>query len=131
MTVPEPSYNLEFDICRCQQLVQRVRDDPVFAQNLYAALCNTVWQYKDAWYILKGRHWSCSWRHAGSIVADILGTGRYTDFYCSGMQIYHEDDKPGINPMELKFVPEGLVVKEVEEELARLGWQCIYDTSEI
>lgn len=33
--------------------------------------------------------------------------------------------------MELKFVPEGLVVKEVEEELARLGWQCIYDTSEI
>lgn len=131
LSTPDSDYNLEFDIFRCQSICQRVRDDPVFAQNLYAALCNTVWQYKDAWYILKDNSWSCSWRNAGSIVAHIRGTGDYLDWYCSGMSIWKEGDGEPPSAIEQQFLPEGQVSKEIEQALALLGWHCIYDTEKI
>ncbi len=38
----------------------------LFATLLYGALCNTVWRHRAT-----GISWSCSWRHAGAIVANL------------------------------------------------------------
>lgn len=96
-----------------------------YAQNLYAALCNMQWQPQEIWPILKNQLWSCSWRSAGGIVADIRNqipfsdgarTESYMDWYCSGMQ---PDYGQGIND---DYVPEGTVTPEIREDLAQLGW---------
>jgi hypothetical protein len=68
------------------------------AQKLYAAMCNVVWRNAD------GEDWSCSWRYAGGVVAEVCGLGEeYVDWYCSG--------------------GEGDVAPEAAELLSGLGWR--------
>lgn len=55
-----------------------------FCKDLYASLCNMRWLKEG-----ETEPWSCSWRYAGGIVAELrfLATeehGDYLDFYCSG-----------------------------------------------
>ena len=72
-------------------------------------------QKLDVMPILKDQRWSCSWRHAGGIVADMLEKGDYIDWYCSGIR----HDEEGITS---GYVPEGQVTEEIELDLKKLGW---------
>jgi len=105
--VVEDPYNMEKDITNNSEINLLVRDD-VFAQELYAALCNVSW-YKN------GVEWGCSWRYAGGLVADLRNAQKaqdvedYMDFYCSGIG-------------NGNTVGEGHVTDRVREALAKLSW---------
>lgn len=69
-----------------------------FAQQLYGALCNTGWKHEAT-----NRGFSCSWRTAGAIAADVAGQGEmYLDYYCGG----NEEE----------------ITSTVEQVLGSLGW---------
>ena len=112
-TVP----NLEHDMKQSQWFCEKVRARDDYAQNIYAALCNNEFQKNSVWPILKDQTWSCSWRYAGGIVAEIQGHGDYLDWYCSGIGFH---DKSG--EMTQGYVPESMITQEVEQDLSRLGW---------
>jgi hypothetical protein len=75
--------NMEYDLRTSEEMLSKVRNSDTYAQNLYAALCNNEFQELDMWPILKDQRWSCSWRSAGGIVANMKMTGDYIDWYCS------------------------------------------------
>jgi hypothetical protein len=77
--------NLEWDLRSTDWILVKARSSDVYAQNLYAALCNNSFQRNEVWPLLKDQTWGCSWRHAGGIIADMLGAGDYIDWYCSGI----------------------------------------------
>lgn len=47
-----------------EQEASRLAGDARLAQELYAALCNNQWRFRET-----GELWSCSWRSSGGIVA--------------------------------------------------------------
>ena len=111
--------NLEYDLRSTDWILDKVRASEVYAQNIYAALCNNDFQRNDVMPILKNETWSCSWRHAGGVVADMIGKGDYMDWYCSGA--------PDRSAMSVEnyiqgYVKEGAVTDEVLEDLFKLGW---------
>jgi hypothetical protein len=110
--------NLEFDLRTTHWVIEKCRSD-TYAQNLYAALCNMRWQKREVLPVLKDEYWTCTWRSAGGIVADIQGKGDYIDWYCSGIGgvVWGDDD---VNNQG--FVAEGTVTEEVENDLYVLGW---------
>lgn len=120
--------NLEYDLISSDWLVSKVRASESYAQNLYAALCNNEFQKLDAWQILNDRIWHCSWRYAGGIVADILGSGDYLDWYCSGSGIVVFSEEHKLTDQEQKFVAEGVVTDEIREDLRKLGWLVRQDS---
>ena len=110
--------SLEEDMVNSQEVISLLHDEEI-ARDFYRALSNVDWaliksdkpediQIIDA---LKGEPpdtWSCSWRHAGGIVAEIrhthYNTGEnYMDYYSSG--------------------GEGTVSDLVREVFERLGWK--------
>lgn len=124
--------NLEYDLRSTEWMVHKVQASRVYAQNLYAAICNNEFQKNQVWTTLKDIRWSASWRSAGGIVANMCETGDYIDWYCSGIR----DTKP-IEPSEWSmlsieqqtrqkeseaFVSESQVTDEVREDLFQLGW---------
>lgn len=119
------SHDLEADIKSNQHILARVREDQAYAQNLYAALCNTEWQHQDVWAKLKDSRWSCTWRYAGGIIADIRQSGDYMDWYCSGMGIWTEKDGPAPTGPKLRYVPEAMITDEIRTDLAQIGWQSV------
>jgi hypothetical protein len=131
--------NLEYDLRSTEWILEKVRGDDVYAQNLYAAMCNNDFTKREMWPILKEQKWSCSWRHAGGIVADMKQEGDYIDWYCSGIRNDGYLDDPA-DPSELTieqeairkkfaaYVPESVVTDEIENDLFRLGWLVVkYD----
>ena len=119
---PDTPPQLDLDVMACAWLAEKIRQDDRYAQNFYAALCNQTWQKQDLWEVLCNRAWSCSWRSAGGIVADIRGEGDYMDWYCSGMVTSHPDDDLDPDPGR-GHVPEGTVTDEIRADLAQIGWQ--------
>lgn len=121
--------NLEYDLRSTDWLVAKAKANRVYCQNLYAALCNNSFQKQDVWPIIKNKVWSCSWRYAGGIIADILEEGDYMDWYCSGMGGLHleYDNKESWEQWEKRtgLVSEGTVTEEIIEDLRKLGWQVI------
>jgi hypothetical protein len=115
-----PVYNLERDIKKTWWMVDKVRRDEVYAQNLYAAFCNNEFVPKDIWGILKNVRWSCTWRYAGGIVAEIREDSDYMDWYCSGINLYNE-----------LFVPESCIVPVIAEDLDQLGWLVLTSGSRV
>lgn len=109
--------NLEYDLRSTEWICDRAKNSKTYAQNLYAALCNQDWQRNDVWPLLKDQRWSCSWRYAGGIVADMREEGDYIDWYCSGIQGDPDDDW-----IDLGHVPEGTVTDQIREDLFKLGW---------
>jgi hypothetical protein len=92
----EIEYDLEKDL---QVLKGKINEDYEFAQEVYAALCNMRWKKHYQTY-------SCSWRYAGGLIAEMLGmidSMDYCEFYCSGN--------------------EGQVSERVRIELEKLGWE--------
>lgn len=117
--------NLEYDLRSTEWILNKVRASESYAQNLYASMCNMQFQRLDVVPILKNQRWSCSWRHSGGIIADMLEKGDYIDWYCSGIRQGDFPDSVDI-PFEMKkFVPEGTVTDEIREDLKKLGWIAI------
>ena len=121
------SHCMDIDICLDPHMLARVREDRIYAQNLYAALCNTLWQEQDAWEVLRDRVWSCTWRTAGGIVADMRGEGDYMDWYCSGMMTGHPNDDLGTADYKIQkgFRAEGDVADHIREDLLAIGWRQV------
>jgi len=119
---------MDLDMLRSEWLVDKAVASDTYAQNLYAAMCNQAWQHQDVWTVLADEIWSCSWRGAGGIVANIQSKGDYMDWYCSGMIKSHPDDDlvGGAESIE-NYVPEGTVTDEIREDLAKLGWHPVVD----
>ena len=113
-------------------MVAKVRESRVYAQHLYAAICNNDFQKLEVWPILKDQRWSASWRSAGGIVADMRGEGDYIDWYCSGIRndLPLEDGEWDGWTLEqqtyykegLAFVGEGMITDEITEDLKKLRW---------
>ena len=117
----------------------RSRNREEYAQNIYAALCNNDFVKNDVWTLLQEETWSCSWRHAGGIIAHMLEKGDYIDWYCSGMirNEFTDEEFTNLSKIEQelylykknKYVGEGYVTDEIKQDLFHLGW-LIVDTGE-
>ena len=109
-------YNLEEDIRACAWMLKKVQVSETYAQNLYAAMCNNVFQRNEVWPRLKDEYWSCSWRSAGGIIAELRGQGDYMDWYCSGIVGVGEADS------YQGYVGESTVTDEIRQDLFAIGW---------
>ena len=123
-------HNLEYDLRSSKELCDKVKQYDNYAQNLYAAMCNMTWQSREFWQELKGETWSCSWRSAGGIIADMREQGDYIDWYCSGIgNEEYGNGLDGTKPVQdadgRTYVPEGTVTEEIELDLNRLGWRPV------
>ena len=81
-----------------KQIPVHMIDDASFMQELYCSMCNVTWNHKTL-----GEEYSCSWRHAGGVVAGLIGEGDYLDWYCSGC--------------------EGIVSERVAKYMKSYGWE--------
>ena len=97
--------NLEWALRTSEFISKKVCNDDEYAQHLYATLCNNEFVAPDVWEILTNKTWSCSWRYAGGVVADIRKEGDYLNWYCSGC--------------------EGDIFPEIEEDLNKIGWRVV------
>lgn len=91
----DKTFNLEYDLRSNEEILAKARNSEVYCRDLYSALCNNRFFYGD-------KEWTCSWRYAGGIIADMLQKGDYIDWYCSGN--------------------EGHVTEEIRMDLIKLGW---------
>jgi hypothetical protein len=129
--------NLEYDLVTTEWIIEKVKADKIYAQHIYAALCNNYFQKNEVWPILSGKEWRCSWRHAGKIVANIREEGDYMDWYCSGIQtdeliddevFQNLDDHQKREFFETNaYVAESIVTEEIREDLFKLGWIVVED----
>lgn len=126
--------SMEYDLRTTDWILEKVRSDTVYAQNLYAAMCNNDFQKNEFMPLLAGKTWSCSWRSAGGIVANMREEGDYIDWYCSGIRNgpMPEEDFQKLSPEQQRFqkeydayVPESVVTDEIRSDLKRLGWDVI------
>lgn len=95
--------NLELDLLKSDTIADKCLYCDIYAQNLYAALCNNRFFYGQD-------EWTCSWRFAGGLVSDIRNSGDYMDWYCSG------------SSKKIGYVEESVVTEEISLDLIRLGW---------
>lgn len=91
----DKSFNLEYDLRSNERLLAKARNSQVYCRDLYAALCNNRFFYGD-------KEWTCTWRHAGGIIADMIEKGDYIDWFCSGN--------------------EGFATEEIKLDLMMMGW---------
>lgn len=131
--------NMEYDLRTADWMLEKVRNDEAYAQNLYAAICNNDFVKNDVWPILQDKRWSCTWRYAGGIIADMRQQGDYIDWYCSGIKNPPPDEKEiqKLTHEELerlkiyqRFVGEGFVSDQIRKDLSKLGWIVIDDDSQ-
>jgi hypothetical protein len=114
ITMPRRVFNLERDLRSTDWIITKVRGQEVYAQNLYAALCNNAYAPKDVWGILSNITWDCSWRYAATLISDIREDESYIDWYCSGTG-FQGTDFTG-------FVEESYVTEEIESDINNIGW---------
>jgi hypothetical protein len=107
-------FNLERDIRSTEWIISKVRQQEIYAQNLYAALCNNSYIPKDVWGILKNITWDCNWRYAADLIADIRQDDSYIEWYCSGTGFIGIDFTG--------FVEESVVTDEIETDFNQIGW---------
>lgn len=124
--------NLEYDLRSTQWIIDKVKSDDVYAQHLYAALCNNEFIRNDVWPILTDKKWSCSWRSAGGVIANMQENGDYIDWYCSGIRNDPDMDDDQFRQLTKEqqeyylqskaHVNEGVVTDEIRDDLFKLGW---------
>ncbi len=125
--------NMEYDLLTTDWILEKVRSDEAYAQNLYASMCNNGFIKLEVIPILTQEEWSCSWRYAGGIIADMRQQGDYIDWYCSGIRdigVYppaKEDEQLTVEQQARaeivkRYVGEGCITDEIRNDLQRLGW---------
>jgi hypothetical protein len=124
--------NLEHDLRFTDWVLEKARESRIYSQHLYAAMCNREFTRNEVWPLLQDKRWSCSWRHAGGIIADMRQEGDYVDWYCTGIREMEEMDPVEFNnlteeqQMAFKesqaFVSEGVITDEIRADLLKLGW---------
>lgn len=128
--------NMEHDLRMSDWILAKVRSNDAYAQNLYAAMCNNDFQKtifedtpENVVEALKDGpiYWSCSWRHAGGIIADMQEKGDYIDWYCSGIRNYSDDEEINEDWDGRNYVPESAVTDEIRADLRKLGWKVIQE----
>ena len=128
--------NLEYDLRSTKWICDKAKAREEYAQNLYAALCNNDFQKLETWPLLKGETYSCSWRYAGGIVADMVEKGDYIDWYCSGIRSNATEEdlarmtaeqRAQYDWYEKNFVSESVVTDEIREDLLKLGWKVVVE----
>ena len=130
--------NMEYDLRNNAWICDKVKSDDVYAQNLYAAMCNNEFQRNDMMPILKDQKWSCSWRHSGGIISDMKEQGDYIDWYCSGIKNTAPIEQSEWDDLTLEqqqryketeaYVSESVVTDEIKSDLKKLGWLVLADT---
>jgi len=133
--------NMEYDLRSTAWICDKVKGDDVYAQNLYAAMCNNDFQRNDMMPILKDQKWSCSWRYAGGIIADMKEEGDYIDWYCSGIRNTAPIEQSEWDILTLEeqqrykeqeaYVSESVVTDEIRSDLKKLGWLVLNDNKEM
>lgn len=98
-------------------MVHKVRKELIYAQNLYAALCNNQYTPLDAWGILANIKWDCTWSYAANMIAEIREKEEARKYYCSGSKI-NQIDLAG-------FVEESYVTEEIESDFTQIGWVLV------
>lgn len=129
--------NMEYDLRSTKWICDKVKASNVYAQHLYAAMCNNKFIKNDIWPLLQEKTWACSWRYAGGIVADMQEKSDYMEWYCSGIQASHLEeeiakftsDELAIYAETSKFVPEGTVTIEIIDDLKKLKWLVVEDST--
>ena len=97
--------SLEHDLIKSDYITDKCVKSESYSQNLYSAMCNNLFYKND-------EEWSCSWRYAGGVLADIRNMGEsYIDWYCSGIGSHHDG-----------YVGESFVTDEIRSDLLQLGW---------
>ena len=128
------SNDMEWDLRTTDWILEKVRVKDSYAQNLYAAICNNDFIKREMWPLLKEQKWSCSWRYAGGIIANMRQEGDYIDWYCSGIGgLNAEYDAKETNEQwqaRTGYVPESVVTDEIREDLFKLGWLVVDNTKE-
>ena len=125
--------NMEYDLRSSDWITAKVRASDAYAQNLYAAMCNNEFRQNDVWPLLTDQTWSCSWRYAGGIVADMRGQGDYMDWYCSGIGgvvgggSEYDPEMEKAQLAQQGFVSESAVTDEIRQDLFELGWLVVND----
>ena len=118
--------NMEWDLLTTDWILEKVRGNDAYAQNLYAAMCNMRFVRKELFPYLRQDPdkdlWSVSWRYAGGIIADMQQKGDYIDWYCSGIRDVDHDEEVNKLWDGRNYVPEGVVTEEIEADLLKLGW---------
>jgi hypothetical protein len=113
------------DLYRNEWIVEKIKRSDVYAQNLYAAICNNELLRNDVFDILVDDRTSYSWRSIAGIVASIRNCGEdYLNFYCSGIIDEDIDGKNG-------FVPEQYVTEEIRTDLKKIGWLIVPYENEV
>jgi hypothetical protein len=118
---------LKTDLWAQTDICKRIGRDEVFAQHVYAALCNQQFIRVEEWELTTGADSikvSYSWRKAAEIIAlirnefynktenpDVIET--YVHWYCSGMGCLEG------------AVEEGVVTDEVRDIFRNMGWSPI------
>ena len=133
--------NMEYDLRSTTWICDKVKSDDVYAQNLYAAMCNNEFQRNDMMPILKDQKWGCSWRHAGGIISDMQEQGDYIDWYCSGIRNTAPIEQSVWDNLTLEeqqrykeqeaYVSESVVTDEIRSDLKKLGWLVLDDNKEM
>lgn len=128
--------NLEYDLRTVDWVAEKCRDR-IYAQHLYAALCNNEFMKNEVWTILLDKSWSCSWRYAGGIIANIRQEGDYVDWYCTGSyyDLREEEELASLSLDEQAlykecqaYVGEGHITDEIRQDLFKLGWIVCAET---
>ena len=122
--------NMEYDLRTTDWILEKVRDCDIYAQHLYAAMCNNEFQRNDVYPILADKKWGCSWRYAGGIIADMQEKGDYIDWYCSGIRNdMYQEESSDLSMVDqehrkklLAYVSESVVTQEIKDDLFKLGW---------
>jgi hypothetical protein len=108
--------NLEADIYSSEYIKDKAYKNDIYCQHLYATLCNNEFVYGNMLNIVSNTHWSCSWRHAGGIAANLyenLYTGDYMRYYTTSLAD------------NLDYITEGMVDEEIRFDLQKINWYIV------